>query len=137
MYNYIVSDGEIMREKLEILLENSYAVYSNYRVSCICIMNDGRTFNGVNVENASFGATICAERNAITNAVASGYKKGDFKELHVMVDSEKIGYPCFMCRQVITEFLDSNDKVYVYSKKDMEVYRVSELCPYPFNEDNL
>lgn len=126
-----------MRENLEKLLENSYAVYSNYRVSCTCIMNDGRMFNGVNVENASFGATICAERNAITSAITSGYKKGDFKELHVMVDSEKIAHPCFVCRQVITEFFNSNDKVYVYNKKDMEVYRVSELCPYPFSEDNL
>ena len=126
-----------MKEKLEKLLENSHAIYSNYRVSCVCIMNDGRTFDGVNVENASFGATICAERNAITSAVAAGYKKGDFKELHVMVDSEKMGHPCFVCRQVITEFFRDNDKIYVYSKKNMEVYHVSELCPYPFSEDNL
>jgi cytidine deaminase len=126
-----------MREKLEVLLENSYAVYSHYRVACICVMNDGKKFNGVNVENASFGATICAERNAITSAVTAGYKKGDFKELHVMVDSDKFGHPCFMCRQVITEFFNSNDKIYVYSQKGMEVYRVSELCPYPFSEENL
>ena len=126
-----------MREKLEKLLENSYAVYSKYRVSCICIMKDGTLFNGVNVENASFGATICAERNAITNAITAGYKKGDFQELHVMVDSNKIGHPCFMCRQVITEFFDSDDKIYVYSRNDMKMYNVSELCPYPFNEDNL
>lgn len=126
-----------MREKLEKLLNHSYAKYSNYRVSCLCVMNDGKIFSGVNVENASYGATICAERNAITTAVSNGYQKGDFKELHVMVDSEKIGMPCFICRQVITEFFESNAKIYVYNQTDMEVYQVSEICPYPFSEDNL
>lgn len=126
-----------MKERLEKLLENSYAKYSKYRVACIIIMNDGREFNGVNVENASFGATICAERSAIVCAISNGYKKGDFRELHVMVDSEKIGTPCFVCRQVITEFFDMEDEIHLYSRSDYKVYQVKELCPYPFSEDNL
>ncbi len=126
-----------MREKLEKLLNNSYAKYSGYRVACICVMNDGTEIPGVNVENASYGATICAERVAITSAVAKGYKKDDFKELHVMVDSDKIGMPCFMCRQVISEFFDEIDKVFVYSRNNMQEYLVKDICPYPFNEDNL
>ena len=126
-----------MREKLEKLLNNSYAKYSNYRVSCICVMKDGREIPGVNVENASYGATICAERVAITGAIARGYKKGDFKELHVMVDSEKIGMPCFMCRQVISEFFNGDETVYAYSRNEVKDYKVYEICPYPFNEDNL
>ena len=126
-----------MREKLEKLLNNSYAKYSNFRVACICVMNDGNEISGVNVENASYGATICAERVAITGAIAKGYKKGDFKELHIMVESDKIGTPCFMCRQVITEFIDGDNKVYLYSRNNMESFKISELCPYPFNEDNL
>lgn len=126
-----------MREKLEKLLANSYAKYSNYQVSCICVMKDGKEIPGVNVENASFGATICAERNAITTSISLGYKKGDFKEIHIMVDSEKIGMPCFMCRQVITEFMENDTKVFVYSKNDMQTYLVKDICPYPFDEDNL
>lgn len=126
-----------MREKLENLLLKAYAKYSNYRVSCICVMNDGKEFSGVNVENASYGATICAERVAITSAVTAGYRKKDFKELHVMVDSNKIGTPCFLCRQVIGEFFDEIDKIYVYSRKEEKTFLVQELCPYPFNEDNL
>lgn len=126
-----------MREKLEKLLKNSYAVYSKYQVSAICIMQDGREFNGVNVENASYGATICAERVAITSAIAAGYHKGDFKELHVMVNSDKIGTPCFMCRQVLSEFFSEDCIVTLYSKTEEKSYRVQELCPYPFNEDNL
>ena len=126
-----------MKEKLEKLLNNSYAKYSNYRVSAICVMSDGLEIPGVNVENASYGATICAERVAITSAIAKGYSKGDFKELHVMVDSDKLGMPCFMCRQVISEFFNIDDKVFVYSRNNMESFKVSELCPYPFNEENL
>ncbi len=126
-----------MKEKLLLLLNNSYAKYSNYHVACICVMKDGKEIPGVNVENASFGATICAERVAITGAITRGYKKGDFKELHVMVDSDKLGMPCFMCRQVINEFMDNDDKIFVYSKNTMESFKVSELCPHPFGEDNL
>ena len=126
-----------MKEKLGKLLNNSYAKYSGYRVAAICVMNDGKEFNGVNVENASYGATICAERVAITSAVAAGYKKDDFKELHVMVDSDKIGMPCFLCRQVIIEFFDEIDKIFVYSKKHMESFLVKDICPFPFTEDNL
>ena len=126
-----------MREKLEKLLNNSYAKYSNYRVSAICVMRDGKEINGVNVENASYGATICAERVAITSAVAKGYKKGDFKELHVMVDSDKLGMPCFICRQVISEFFDNESRVIVYSRKNTKSFIVKEICPYPFTEENL
>ena len=126
-----------MREELEKLLNNSYAEYSKYRVSAICVMKDGNKIPGVNVENASYGATICAERVAITGAIARGYKKGDFLELHVMVDSDIIGMPCFICRQVITEFFDKNAKVYAYSRNDMKEFTVNEICPYPFTEDNL
>ena len=74
-----------MQEKLNKLLENAYAPYSNYQVACIVVMKDGKEFNGVNVENASFGATICAERVAITSAIAHGYKKNDFKEIYIML----------------------------------------------------
>ena len=126
-----------MGEKLEKLLENSYANYSNYRVSAICVMKDGNEFNGVNVENASYGATICAERSSIVNAISNGYKKGDFKEIHIMADSDILGSPCFVCRQVISEFFDKDCKVVIYSKIEQKEFNISELCPYPFNEEIL
>ena len=68
-----------MVEKLKKLLNNAYSPYYKFPVAAIAIMNDGSEFCGVNVENAN-GTSICAERNAIANAVAHGYKKGDFKE---------------------------------------------------------
>ena len=126
-----------MKEKLEKLLNNAYAPYSNFQVSCIIKTNDDKEFFGVNVENASFGATICAERNAILNAITNGYRKGDFKEIHIMNSSSKIAFPCFICRQVLIEFLNPETMVYLYTKDKIETYTFEELTPHKFNEENL
>lgn len=127
-----------MREQLIDLLNNSYSPYSKFRVAAIVVMKDGQVFKGVNVENASYGATICAERVAITNAIANGYKKHDFEELYVMCDSDKVGTCCFICRQVIEEFLEQDKKIIMMAPNgDKLIKTVSELCPYPFNEENL
>ena len=127
-----------MIEKLIKLHSNSYSPYSNYAVSAIAIMNDGTEFNGVNVENAAYGASICAERSAILSAISNGYKKGDFKDLYVMVSSGEIGTPCFQCRQVISELFNKDSIIHCCSTKgEMVDYTVSELCPFPFGEDDL
>ena len=126
-----------MREKLTELLKNSYSPYSKFPVAAIVVMKDGRGFHGVNVENASYGATICAERSAIVNAISHGYKKGDFKELYIMVNTEKVSTCCFLCRQVITELFDKDVKITCMSQTDMKEFLVSELCPYPFDEGDL
>ncbi len=127
-----------MIEKLKNLLNNSYSPYSHFKVACIVLMKDGREFTGVNVENASYGSTICAERVAITQAITAGYKKGDFFKLYVMVDSEKIGTCCFACRQVIQEFFEPVQEVVMMDKLGNQLTKtVAMLCPYPFNEDNL
>lgn len=127
-----------MKEKLLNLLNNSYSPYSKFRVAAIAVMKDGKEFGGVNVENASFGATICAERVAITSAIANGYKKHDFEKLYVMCDNSNIGTCCFICRQVIEEFFES-DKLIIMMNPDGEelVKQVKEMCPYPFNEESL
>lgn len=127
-----------MKEKLLELHKNSYCPYSNFPVSAIAVMKDGKEFFGVNVENASYGAGICAERSAIVSAISFGYKKGDFKELHVMVSSGKIGMPCFICRQVISEFFEKEAMIYCYATTgEKEEYTVEQLCPYPFGSDDL
>lgn len=127
-----------MIEKLRQLHQKSYSPYSNYPVSAIVVMKDGKEYTGVNVENASYGATICAERTAILKAVSDGYRKGDFKEIHVMVGSGKLGMPCFICRQVMNEFFEMDDEVICYSSKgDHRVFTIQELCTYPFGSDDL
>ena len=127
-----------MEESLKRLLKNSYSPYSGFKVAAIALMKDGKTFAGVNVENASFGATICAERNAITSAITSGYKKGDFSKLYIMCDSERISTCCFLCRQTINEFFSKDDEVICYSNDgDKESFLVKDLCPYPFGSSDL
>ena len=127
-----------MKEELLKLLDKAYAPYSKFHVSAIVEMKDGKYIPGVNVENASYGATICAERNAITTAISMGYKKGDFKNIYVMVSGEKLSTPCFMCRQVIAEFFDKDSEIILVGKNDeVERHKVSELCPYPFDENDL
>ena len=127
-----------MREELIKLLDKAYAPYSNFHVACILEMKDGKFIPGVNVENASYGACICAERNAITTAIAMGYKKGDFKKLYVMVSGEKLSTPCFICRQVITEFFDKDCDVVLMGKNgESSTYQVKDMCPYPFDSEDL
>ena len=127
-----------MKEELIKLLDKAYAPYSKFHVASMLEMKDGKYIPGVNVENASYGASICSERNAITTAVSLGYKKGDFKRIYIMVSGDKLSMPCFMCRQVITEFFDKDDEVILMGKNgEMETYKVSELCPHPFDESDL
>ena len=127
-----------MKDKLLELHKNSYAPYSDFHVSAIIVAKDGVEFSGVNVENASFGASICAERSAIVSAISAGYKKGDFKELNVMVSSGEVGMPCFICRQVISEFFDKDATVRCFATTgEYKEYTVEEICPYPFGSEDL
>lgn len=127
-----------MKDKLLELLNKAYAPYSNFRVSAILETTDGKIYTGVNIENASYGATVCAERAAIFKAVSEGYRKGEFKRLHVMVDSPKISSCCFMCRQVISEFFYNDTEIILYNNKgEYKTYTKEKLCPLPFDSEDL
>ena len=125
-----------MINELKQLLNNAYAPYSKYRVAAILETNDGKSFTGVNIENASFGATICAERVAIYKAISEGERS--CINFEIMVDVDKLGPCCFLCRQVMLEFFDKNMPIYCYDNKgNFEMFKVSDLCPYPFSKENL
>jgi cytidine deaminase len=119
-------------------LKNSYSPYSDYPVSAAVVTHDSEVFTGVNIENASYGATVCAERTAIFKAVSAGKRKGDLEALYLMVGSGKVGTPCFMCRQVLSEFFTPDCPVVCFSTTGERVeYKVSDLCPYPFTSEDL
>ncbi len=126
-----------MKEKLIELLSNSYSPYSKFKVAAMVVMNDGKVFKGVNVEMPTYSGTICAERNAVNSAIAHGYKKGDFKELYVMVESEQPVFPCFICRQTIVEFFELEAKLYLMTKKEKKEYKISDIIINPFTSDDL
>ncbi|MFI3307579.1 MAG: cytidine deaminase [Mycoplasmatota bacterium] len=125
-----------MIKELNKLLDNVYAPYSNFRVAAIVETSDGVLFSGVNIENASYGNTVCAERVAILKAVSEGYR--NFKCMHVLcADSKKLSMPCFICRQTISEFFDKEANIYIYNNEESKVLKVKELCPFPFNDEDL
>ena len=124
-----------MVEKLRNLLDNSYSLVSNFKVSSIVITKDNKEFYGVNVEDNSLRAGTCAERNALFNMITNGYSKGDIKEINLMTESNEIKTPCFVCRQLIDELCDKDTIINCYSVNgDVRSYSVSDLCPYPFNK---
>jgi cytidine deaminase len=126
-----------MKEQLEKLLENSYSPYSHFKVAAIAVMKDGQEFGGVNVENAAYGSSICAERSAILCAISNGYTKGDFASIYVMSSSGEETTPCLACRQVFVELMDRDAKVICVSKHEQKVYTVADLCPYAFSAEDL
>jgi cytidine deaminase len=110
--------------------EQSYAPYSHFRVGAALLCEDGSVITGVNVENRSFGLTICAERNAIAAAVTAGETK--FKALVIATpDATYPVSPCGACRQVISEFMPSSAAVIFGNAEDSYVAStVGELLPH-------
>lgn len=127
-----------MYNELLKLLENSRSDYYKFRVSAILICKDGSVFNGVNVETSSPQAGICAERNALYSAISNGYKKDDFKELHIMVDSKSSSYPCYVCRQALSDFMSLDLPIFLYSNEKLEKeILLKDIISNPFNKEDL
>lgn len=112
---------------------NAHAIYSNFPVGAALITDEGAVYSGCNVENASYGLTICAERNALAQAVANGVLPGDTQALVIYTPGEVAHTPCGACRQVMHELLPS--AAIVVSCCDNEqtrVWNLSQLIPDPF-----
>ncbi|MDP1555297.1 MAG: cytidine deaminase [Hyphomonas sp.] len=108
----------------------AYVPYSNYRVGAALLTASGEIVAGCNVENATFGATCCAERSAVFAAVALGHR--DFRAVAVVTNGADPGTPCGICRQVLAEFGTDMD-VLCFTPEDAEArYRLSALLPHAF-----
>ncbi|HEL1612310.1 cytidine deaminase [Streptococcus suis] len=121
---------------IDLVVENSrqaYVPYSHFPVSAVLVAKDGQIFTGVNIENASFGLTNCAERTAIFKAVSEGVL--DFSEIVIYGETEKPISPCGACRQVMAEFFEQDLKVTLVAKDKSTVeMTVGELLPYSFTD---
>lgn len=109
--------------------EYAYSPYSNFKVGAAVLTNDGMVFLGNNIENASYGATICAERVAIFKAISEAKK--NIVKLAIASDTNDLTYPCGICRQVISEFMPDGE-IILGSENEIKVYKVSELLPHAF-----
>lgn len=109
--------------------KNSYAPYSGYHVGAALLTMDGVVYTGCNIENASYGATNCAERTAIFKAVSEGVH--EFQMIAVVAEDGSTAYPCGICLQVMNEFMPEAEILLEEGQK-IAVYRVSDLLPYGF-----
>ncbi len=122
------------KKLIELAIEakkNSYAKYSNFRVGASLLGESGQVYLGCNVENATYGATNCAERTAVFSGIASGEKK--FTKVAIVSSSGEYTYPCGICRQVLFEFM-GDDGIVILGDKDGNIkeHTIKELLPYGF-----
>lgn len=111
------------------ITKNSYAPFSNFKVGAVLITKDGKVFTGVNVENSSYGLTICAERTAYVKAISEGER--EFQKIIIASFSEEPASPCGACRQFMWEFGDIDVIMINHKGKKIEE-RLSDLLPYGF-----
>lgn len=126
--------SETLLEVAAKVAEQAYAPYSEYKVGAALLCADGTVFTGCNIENSSYGMTICAERTAVFSAITAGHR--DFVALAVVAIGEHMPYPCGACRQVLNEFCREEFSVYIAKADaldDYEVISLAELLPHGFH----
>ena len=125
---------ETLLKQAKNALQNAYAPYSSFYVAAALECADGSIFTGVNIENASYGATLCAERSAFAAAITQG--KRDF--VRILIIGGKGGEitdfcpPCGICRQVMGEFCKKEFEIILYNGKDYHIYTLTQLLPEGF-----
>jgi cytidine deaminase len=128
-------EKDLLIEAAKQARENAHAPYSNFRVGAALRSTSGRIFGGCNVENATYGLTICAERVAIFKALSEGER--GFSAIAVVTDTEALTPPCGACRQLIWEFCGDILVSMANLKGKLEVIQMKELFPRPFDDSNL
>lgn len=127
---------ELIKEALRAR-ELAYVPYSNFKVGAAIITENDKIYTGCNIENASYGATNCAERTAIFKAVSEGHKK--IRAIAVVGSDAKYTYPCGICRQVINEFAENREIPVVIAINENEyiVKTIDEILPGAFSNEDL
>jgi len=127
-----MADYRELIEAARAARENAYAPFSHFQVGAAVRTRAGRAIGGCNVENASYGLTICAERVAIFKAISEGER--EFDAIAVVTDADRLTPPCGACRQIIWEMCGNVDVVLANLKGQMEVHRMMDLLPLPFDK---
>ena len=115
--------------------ENAFAPFSKFKVGAAVEDVDGRIHTGCNIENASYGLTLCAERVAVFKAVSEGARK--FRRVAVAADTDTLTPPCGACRQILWEFCGDVELILVNPRGKSATYRMKDLLPKPFDVSYL
>jgi cytidine deaminase len=126
-------DSELIH-KARSAREHAYAPYSKFKVGAALLAKSGKVYTGANVENATFGLTVCAERVAVFNAVNKGEK--NFVKIAVVVDKDEPVTPCGACRQVLSEFASDLKIICANLDGKIQRYTLKELFPEAFEKFN-
>lgn len=121
---------EALKSAARAARERAHAPYSKYRVGAALRAKSGAVYVGCNVENATYGATICAERVAVAQMVVAG--ESDIEAVLVFTDAGPLGMPCGICRQTLVEFAGPECAVIVASPRDTRITTLGALLPEPF-----
>jgi cytidine deaminase len=130
-----LSDYEALIAAAKQSRENAHAAYSNFRVGAALRATSGRIFGGCNVENATYGLTVCAERVAIFKAISEGER--GFDAIAVVADTDSLTVPCGACRQLIWEFCGDVPVVLANLRGQVETIAMRDLFPKPFDASSL
>lgn len=129
-------DESTLFTKAITAMKNAYAPYSHYSVGAAIVTEDDEVFTGVNIENASYGLTNCAERTAIFKAVSEGHRK--IKSIIIVNGTKEISKPCGACRQVISEFMGPEGQVFLANKdNDHQEYKFKQILPLAFSDKDM
>lgn len=126
-----MEDLTLLKKAIDVR-NKAYVPYSEFKVGAAILTKEGKVFTGCNVENVSFGATICAEQVAITKAISEGYK--EFEKIAVIGDLNKATFPCGICRQVIMEFSKDIKLIIGKGLEEYDVYQIRDILPKAFEE---
>lgn len=124
-------DNQTLVLRAKNAAENAYIPYSGFGVGAALLTEEGKLFTGCNIENMSYGATMCAERTAIYKAVSEGYR--NFTKIAVVAKSGELAYPCGMCLQVLQEFAPEIVVVLWDKEQGIQEMQLKELLPFGFS----
>jgi cytidine deaminase len=126
---------EDMIARAKDVLKNSYSPYSHFSVACCLRDENGHLHSGCNIENASYGLTLCAETAALSGLVSSGNKK--ITEALILISGKEVCAPCGRCRQVILEFANKDTRIHLCTLEGRYAsYTIDELIPHAFSRQS-
>jgi cytidine deaminase len=122
-------DNAFLIQKAKEAMKNAYSPYSNFSVGSALLATSGKVYTGCNIENASYGATNCAERTALFKAISEGERS--FSKIAIVSSNDEFTFPCGICAQVMAEFM-LDGEIVLSSQQTIKVYKVAEILPHAF-----